>query len=62
MPHYKYCHISYNTTITLIFFSVIIAFLVVVLLHLTVSRKSQNNLELAAKNQSFSCLHYSFHN
>ena len=43
-------YISYDTTITLILFSAIIAFLVVVLLHLTVSRKSQNNLELAAKN------------
>ena len=34
----------------MILFSVIIAFLVVMLLHLTVSRKSRNNLELAAKN------------
>ena len=50
VPHYKYCFISYNTTITSILFSAIIAFLVVMLLHLTVSRKSRNNLELAAKN------------
>ena len=50
VPHYKYCYIIYNTTITSILFSVIIAFLVVMLLHLTVSRKSRNNLELAAKN------------
>ena len=50
VPHYKYCYISYNTTITSILFSAIIAFLVVMLLHLTVSRKSRNNLELAAKN------------
>ena len=27
VPHYKYCHIFYNTTITSILFSVIIAFL-----------------------------------
>ena len=39
-----------NTTITSILFSAIIAFLVVMLLQLTVSRKSRNNLELAAKN------------
>ena len=50
VPHYKYCFISYNTTITSILFSAIITFLVVMLLHLGVSRKSQNNLELAAKN------------
>ena len=50
VPHYKYCFISNNTTITSILFSAIIAFLVVMLLHLTVSRKSRNNLELPAKN------------
>ena len=50
VPHYKYCYIIHNTTITSILFSAIIAFLEVMLLHLTVSRKSRNNLELAAKN------------
>ena len=50
VPHCKYCHISYNTTITSILFSAIIAFLVLMLLHLTVSRISRNNLELGAKN------------
>ena len=49
VPHYKYCYIIYNANITSILFSAIIAFLVVMLLHLTVSRKSRNNLELAAK-------------
>ena len=49
VPHYKYCLISYNTNIISILFSAIIAFLVVMLLHLSVSRKSRNNLELAAK-------------
>ena len=61
VPHYKYCYIIHIANITSILFSAIIAFLVV-LLHLIVSRKSRNNLELAAKNESFSCLHYSFHN
>ena len=50
VPHYKYCYIFHNTTITSILFSVFIAFLVVMLLHLTISRKSRKNLELAAKN------------
>ena len=50
VPHYKYCYIIYNTNITFILFSAIIAFLVVMLLHLTVSRKFRNNLKLAAKN------------
>ena len=50
VPHYKYCYNIYYVNITSILFSVIIAFLVVMLLHLTVSRKSRNNLELAAKN------------
>ena len=50
VPHYKYCYISYNRTITSILFSAIIAFLVVMLLHITVSRKYRNNLESAAKN------------
>ena len=48
--HYKYCYIIHNATITSILFSAIIAFLVVMLLHLTVSRKSRNNLEAAVKN------------
>ena len=43
-------YIIHIANITSILFSAIIAFLVVMLLHLTVSRKSQNNLELAAKN------------
>ena len=50
VPHYKYCYIFYNINITSILYSAIIAFLVPMLLHLTVSRKSCNNLELAAKN------------
>ena len=50
VPHYKYCYIIHIANITSILFSAIIAFLVVMLLHLTVSRKSRNNLELAAKN------------
>ena len=49
VPHYKYCYIIHIANITSILFSAIIAFLVV-LLHLIVSRKSRNNLELAAKN------------
>ena len=50
VPHYKYCYIIHIANITSILFSAIIAFLEVMLLHLTVSRKSRNNLELAAKN------------
>ena len=50
VPHYKYCYIIHIANITSILFSAIIAFLVVMLLHLGVSRKSRNNLELAAKN------------
>ena len=51
VPHYKYCYIIHNINITLILYSdIIIAFEVVMLLHLTVSRKSRNNLELVAKN------------
>ena len=50
VPHYKYCYSIHIANITSILFSAIIAFLVVMLLQLTVSRKSRNNLELAAKN------------
>ena len=50
VPHYKCCYIIHIANITSILFSAIIAFLVVMLLHLTVSRKSRNNLELASKN------------
>ena len=47
---FKYNVFKYCPALTLILFSVIIAFLVVMLLDPTVSRKSRNNLELAAKN------------
>ena len=54
VPHYKYGFLFYNTNITLILYSAIIAFSIVMLLHLTISRKSRNNLELAAKNSVLS--------